>query len=178
MEMNIPLNAEVHCQDGICGDAKGVIVDPRSQQVTHFVVKNRRSPHNEKLVPGILVNETTVNTIELCLRTEELASMENYEETRFEHADTERIPPGELAIRRGIKVFATDGPTGNVDEFLIDSDDGRITHIIMRAGRLWNKKEVIIPGSFIARIDQYRVYLNLDKRRVRTLPATLLRRWF
>ena len=31
-----------------------------------------------------------------------------------------RIPPGELAVRRGARVRATDGRVGRVDEFLVD----------------------------------------------------------
>lgn len=209
MEMNIPLNAEVHCQDGICGDSVRVIIDPRTQQVTHFVVRKRKSPRLEKLVPGALVSGTTLDTIDLCLRSDELANMEDFKETRFDHVDVEtskmaavhngsegiaywpsvnskeqtvslekeRLPRGELAIRRGIEVFATDGPAGKVGEFLVDSEDGHITHMIMRTGHLWNQREITVPVAQIDRIDQNRVFLHLDKRHIKTLPATLLRQW-
>lgn len=209
MEMNIPLNAVVHCQDGVCGEANCIIIDPHTQQVTHYVVKEKRSPHVEKLVPEILVSGTTLNSIALNCRSDDLTELENFKETHFEHVDVEiskmsalhfgadgfaywprinceiqtvtlekeRLPKGELAIRRGIAVYATDGPAGKVDEFLVDSVDGRITHLIMHEGHLWNQKEVTIPISQIDRIDQFRVYLKLDKRRVRALPTTLLRRW-
>jgi sporulation protein YlmC with PRC-barrel domain len=210
MEINIPLNAEVHCQDGVCGEANCVIIDPHTQQVTHYVVKEKRSPHVEKLVPEMLVSETTLNSIALRCCADDLTELDNFKETRFESIDVEvskmsaihfgadsfaywprvkceiqtvalekeRLPKGELAIRRGIGVFATDGAAGKVDEFLVDSEDGRITHLIMHEGHLWNQKEVTIPISQIDRIDQYRVYLKLDKRRVKALPTTFLRRWF
>ena len=209
MEMNIPLNAQVHCQDGDCGEANCVIIDPHTQQVTHLVVKERHSPHVEKIVPENLISSTTLNSIELSCRSDQLADMENFKETRFEHIDveaskslvsqsgpdgfaywprvesenqtvvleTDRLPKGELAVRKGIDVFATDGPVGKVAEFLVDSEDGHISHLIMHEGHLWNTKEVTIPISHIDKIDQYRVYLNLDKRHIKALPATLVRQW-
>ena len=49
----------------------------------------------------------------------------------------EQIPAGELAVRRGAKVEATDGRVGQVDEFLIDPSNGQISHLILREGHLW-----------------------------------------
>ncbi len=48
----------------------------------------------------------------------------------------ERIPPGELAVRRGARVETTDGHAGRVDEFLVNPADGYITHLVLREGHL------------------------------------------
>ena len=37
--MEIPINADVYCSDGLGGRSSQVIVDPIHKQVTHFVVK-------------------------------------------------------------------------------------------------------------------------------------------
>ncbi len=37
--INIPLNVDVYCSDGMCGRSSQVIVDPVNKQVTHLVVK-------------------------------------------------------------------------------------------------------------------------------------------
>lgn len=88
----------------------------------------------------------------------------------------ERIPPGELAVRRGARVDATDGHIGRVDEFLVDPKSEHITHLILREGHLWGQKDVTIPVSQIARIEEDIVYLKLDKRYVEALPTIPIRR--
>jgi hypothetical protein len=38
-----------------------------------------------------------------------------------------QIPQGELSVRRGTRVEATDGYVGHVDEFVINPENGHIT---------------------------------------------------
>ena len=45
--MDIPLNAEVFCTDGPCGKSNSVIVNPITDQVTHFVTKENDFPHED-----------------------------------------------------------------------------------------------------------------------------------
>jgi sporulation protein YlmC with PRC-barrel domain len=92
--------------------------------------------------------------------------------------EDERIPPGEIAVRRGADVEATDGHVGRVDEFVVDPRDGHITHLVLREGHLWNKKELTLPLSAIERMDEYAVYLKLDKTKVKSLPAIPVRRFY
>ena len=66
--MDIPMNAEAYCADGLCGHSAYIIVNPISRQVTHLVVKERTAPHTERLVPVRWVMETPliiqrINTI-------------------------------------------------------------------------------------------------------------------
>ena len=65
---------------------------------------------------------------------------------------------------------------GWVDEFLVDPEDGYITHLILREGHLWGQKDVTIPVSEIERIEENTVYLKLNKRDVGKLPAIPIRR--
>jgi sporulation protein YlmC with PRC-barrel domain len=101
-----------------------------------------------------------------------IPGLEHY--ARVEH---ERVPPGELAVRRGAQVEAADGHVGQVDEFLVDPSDERITHLIMREGHLWGQKDVSIPLSAIDRIEEDTVHLKLSKDEIEALPAIPIRRW-
>jgi sporulation protein YlmC with PRC-barrel domain len=85
---------------------------------------------------------------------------------------------GEVVIRRGTLVEARDGQVGKVDEFLVDPKNDVITHLILREGHLWGKKDVTIPVSEIDKITDEVVYLKLDKDTIATLPSVpLKRRW-
>ena len=84
------------------------------------------------------------------------------------------IPSGELAVRRGARMEATDGHVGQVDEFWVSPMSERITHLVLRKGRLWGQKDVAIPVSEIDRVEEDA--LKLDKRRVKALPAIPVQR--
>lgn len=92
--------------------------------------------------------------------------------------EDERIPPGEMAVRRGADVEATDGHIGRVDEFIIEPTDGHITHIVVRKGHLWNQKESIIPLLAIAEMAEDFVRLKLDKKAVKSLPTIPVKRFY
>jgi len=100
------------------------------------------------------------------------------EKTVYEPVEDKQVPPGELAIRRGAHVEATDGRVGRVDEFVVDPKNSHITHMVMREGHLWGKKEVVIPVSAIDNTSEDTVFLKLDKSQVEALPAfPVHRRW-
>jgi sporulation protein YlmC with PRC-barrel domain len=89
-----------------------------------------------------------------------------------------QIPLGELAIRRGTRVEATDGYVGKVDEFVVNPKNSHITHVVMREGHLWGKKDVIIPISAMGETREDTVVLKLDKHQVESLPTfPVNRRW-
>jgi sporulation protein YlmC with PRC-barrel domain len=88
------------------------------------------------------------------------------------------IPPEELALRRGARVEATDGYIGKVDEFLVDIEKCHITHLVLREGHLWGKKEIIIPISAMKETKENTVFLNIPKEKIETLPMyPIHRRW-
>lgn len=100
---------------------------------------------------------------------------EHMEQVPVEHL---QIPPGELAVRRGTRVKATDGDVGRVDEFVVNAENGHITHLVMREGHLWGEKDVIIPVSAIDQTQEDAVLLKLDKRQIESLPTfPVRRRW-
>lgn len=84
-----------------------------------------------------------------------------------EMVEVEAIPESELAVRHGIPVEATDGTVGEVDGFVIEPETRRITHLVLREGHLFSKKDVEIPVSEIDRIGELAVYLNISKAAAR-----------
>jgi len=87
-----------------------------------------------------------------------------------------QIPPGELAVTRGTRVEATDGFVGKVDEFVVNPENGHITHLVMREGHLWGKKDVIIPLSALGDTREDTVFLKLNKQQIESLPTFPLKR--
>lgn len=83
----------------------------------------------------------------------------------------EQIPHNELAIHRGSLVEASDGQIGRVEEFVVDSTNHHITHLVLKRGHFWGQKEITIPVNEIDQIDEDIVYLKLDKQGVKSLPA-------
>jgi sporulation protein YlmC with PRC-barrel domain len=86
------------------------------------------------------------------------------------YMQVEQIPHDELAIHRGAHVEASDGHIGRVGEFIINSENNYITHLILLEGHLWGKRAVTIPISEIDQIGQDTVYLKMDKETVKSLP--------
>jgi sporulation protein YlmC with PRC-barrel domain len=194
--MDIPIDVEVRCCSRNCGHSTHVVLNPVTKEITHLVVKQRPFPHTKRLVPIHLMVESTPRMIRLRCDAPNLEAMEKFVETEFIRSEGlhstgepfvmwpytytteeyvprkhERIPIGELAIRRGARVEARDGKVGHVDEFVVDRHSEHITHLIMREGHLWEQRDVTIPVSCIEHIDDDAVYLNIDKESIAALPA-------
>jgi len=88
----------------------------------------------------------------------------------------EQIPHDELGIHRGAHVEATDGRIGRVDEFIVHPENNYISHLVLREGHLWGKKDVTIPVTDIKRIADDVVYLKLDKQTIKHMPSIPVRR--
>jgi hypothetical protein len=54
---------------------------------------------------------------------------------------------GEVEIRRGDHVHASDGDIGRVHGLVIDPRNHRVTHVLLQEGDLWGRKQVAIPIS-------------------------------
>jgi hypothetical protein len=85
----------------------------------------------------------------------------------------DRVPTGEVEIRRGQHVHATDGPIGRVQGLVIDPADHRVTHVLLDEGHLWGQKQVAIPIDSVTAVDEG-VRLGLTKDQVRDLPPVEL----
>ena len=84
-------------------------------------------------------------------------------------ATYDAVPLGEVAVRRGERVHATDGDIGQVEGLVIDPRNHHVTHVLLQEGHLWGRKEVAIPISAVTGV-QDGIRLNITKREVQDLP--------
>jgi sporulation protein YlmC with PRC-barrel domain len=161
---------------------------------------------DQRLVPFDQVVEASRDGIRLRCTKDELAEMEPFVETHYvvkqeepiptypvdgqmhmvarasvatsyyEEEEVERIPPGELAVRQGMKVDATDGHVGHVADLVVELESGHISHFALEKGHLWGRKEVTVPVSAVNFADAETVHLKLDKKAVGQLPTVPVRR--
>jgi sporulation protein YlmC with PRC-barrel domain len=82
---------------------------------------------------------------------------------------TDSVPLGEVEIRRGDSVQATDGDIGRVQGLVIDPGSRHVTHVLLQEGHLWGKKEVAIPIGAVASTRDG-IQLTITKRQVGDLP--------
>jgi sporulation protein YlmC with PRC-barrel domain len=80
------------------------------------------------------------------------------------------IPLGEVAVRRGERVHATDGTIGKVEGLVIDPRNHHVTHVLLQEGHLWGRKDVAIPISAVAAVDDDGIRLSVTKHDVQELP--------
>jgi uncharacterized protein YrrD len=205
VSVEIPLNAQVECTDGVCGHSVYVLINPVIDQVTHLIVKEDTSFNTEYIVPVDLIVETITDTIQLRCSKAELEKMDPFNKTRYigekvhgenfaysgmyrmgsysslpyntpartiyESVEYQQIPPGELAVCRGTRVEATDGYVGHVDEFVVNPENDHITHLVMREGHLWGRKDVIIPLSAMGDTRDDTLFLKLNKHQIESLSS-------
>ncbi len=80
------------------------------------------------------------------------------------------LPAGEIGIRRGETVHASDGEIGKVEGLVIDSTKGHVSHVLLQEGHLWGRKQVAIPISAVETIDGG-ISVALTKHEIEALPA-------
>ena len=199
---DLPLNGQVHCTDGDCGRVTNVILNPVSQVVTHIALVDDSLPDNAtRLVPADRIESSSAEEIRLnCTRSDvagmqpfvvsrliqqspagspyasSYASQYVFNDTSYENVEEQEIPEGALAVVSGMSVSASDGPIGKLDELVLDANTGRITHLQMREGHLWGKKDVVIPIAEFGYLDGDTIHLKLDKKTVKALPAIKVKR--
>jgi sporulation protein YlmC with PRC-barrel domain len=81
----------------------------------------------------------------------------------------DRIPLGEVEVRRGDPVEATDGHIGHIQGLVVDPGDHHVTHVLLQEGHLWGRKDVAIPIKAVSRVGDT-IRLNLSKHEVQDLP--------
>ena len=79
------------------------------------------------------------------------------------------IPPGEVEEHGGGHVHATDGDIGQLRGLRIDPATSRVTHVLVREGHLLARKDVAVPFSSVAGLDDG-IRLTITRQQVRDLP--------
>jgi len=198
------MGAQVDATDGRCGHLTRVIVDPVADALTHLVVEPRHHEERARLVPVDLVVSADDEVVRLKCTKEQFERLDSAEDVQvlqasatpggygpdaslrpyfsvgmpFGHrrhsAFEDRIPVGEVEIRRGDAVHATDGLIGAVEGVVIDPADHHVTHVILQEGHVWGRKKVAIPIGAANRVgDEIRVDLTKDE--IEALPPVSLR---
>jgi hypothetical protein len=191
------IGTKVVCSDGVCGELTRVVIDPVARILTHLVVDPRFRRGTGHLVPLELVEAATPEIALRCTLAQ-FRDLEVAEETQYlpgatgewtygqdeilsapyfglgrgiRHATTyDRVPVGEVEVRRGEPVHATDGEIGHVRGLVIDRSDHHVTHFLLDEGHLWGHKRVAIPIGRVKDVEEG-VRLTLTKDEVRDLPA-------
>ena len=84
-------------------------------------------------------------------------------------ATYDRLPKGEVEIRRASAVITSDGHrAGHVDGFVVDRDQ-QITHVVLQHGHLWGRREVAIPIAAVDRVESDTIVLALSADEVGAL---------
>lgn len=194
------IGADASCTDGPCGHVIRVVVDPVNEVVTHLVVEPTHREGLGRLVPLDLVDvDAASGNVTLRCSIEEFGKLEAAEETLFLPGGgiyagyaasqvfalpyyglgvgnitppivTDALPTGEVAVRRGQQVHATDGGIGRVQGLVIDRATHHVTHVLLQEGHLWGRKDVAIPIGAVQGIEDG-IQLTLTKQEVQDLPA-------
>jgi hypothetical protein len=89
----------------------------------------------------------------------------------------DRVPKGDVEIRRSSAVTSADGNhLGHVDGFVVDAEH-HISHVVLERGHLWGRREVTIPIGAVEKVETDEVFLRLSKDEVGKLPSHRMRRW-
>jgi sporulation protein YlmC with PRC-barrel domain len=82
---------------------------------------------------------------------------------------SDTVPLGEVDVRRGDPVQATDGDIGRVQGLVIEPRSRHVTHVLLQEGHLWGRKEVAVPISAVASTSAG-IQLTISKQQVQDLP--------
>jgi hypothetical protein len=190
------IGAEVASADGPLGTLRWVVVDPVACRLTHVVVEPARRFGPPRLVPVDLA-DAGADGIRLRCGEEEFGRLETAEDAHFlpgtagsvawpyfglgaadlgaaavpQPVVYDRVPLGEVHVRRGDRVAATDGMVGSVRGLVVDPADRHVTHVLLQAGHLWGAKQVAIPVTSVGeRDDGGALRVSLSKQQIRDLP--------
>jgi len=181
------LGARASCPDGFCGVVRGTIVDPAARTVTHLVIEPEDGSV-ARLVPLDLV-EGTADDVRLRCTLDEFGRLDPGEKVlgdtwsgagdyssgglgqgpRRPLVVDKAVPLGETEVERHQSVHAADGQIGQVEGFVVNPADDKVTHILLEEGHLWGRRQVAIPVSAVASVDAG-IRLNITKKQVEDLP--------
>jgi hypothetical protein len=200
--VEILLDADVYCDDGLGGRSTYIISDPNRKRVTHLVVTEISSQHSMRLVPVNRMVSVRPVPIRLLCRRYELAQMRPFITSELIETATPRYvssgtmsvvtnrihehkwvqvklratPPGELPLSGGVRVMATDGFVGTVAGFIVDDRTGLINKLVLHRELHWGGRDVLISVSHLKKIKEDKICLSMNAQNIAVLPAVPAKR--
>lgn len=194
-ETPFEIGVKARCTDGVCGWLKQVVIDPVKDVVTHVIVEPEHREGLGRLVPIDLVKATddgveinaTVSAFESLPRAEETHFLPGIEgEFPYDPEEVllwpyfggnttvpvtvDTVPVGEVAVRRGQQVNASDGKVGEVEGLIVDADNHHVTHLLLKEGHIFDRKEVAVPISAVKAVREDVAEVALSKKEIEDLP--------
>jgi hypothetical protein len=192
------IGADVSCTDGVCGKVSRLVIHQRARTVTHLVVNDRQ--FQGRLVPLNLVDvDATTGQIRLRCTISEFGKLDPASVTvplQDNDADPDNsydqllsrsvasrlladppsvtydtLPSGEVGVRGGEHVHATDGDIGQIQGLVIDSGSHQITHVLLQEGHVLGRKVVAIPIGTVAGVNENGIQLSITRQQVKDLPS-------
>jgi hypothetical protein len=186
------IGAHVDATDGRCGHLIRLIVDPTTESLTHLAVQPGHHAERARLVPVDRVAGVKDEVIQLTCTKQQFEHLDAAEDIELlssaELISTQQgigpglplghhskprfsdvVPTGEVAVRRGDPVHAKDGLIGDVEGVVIDPVSHQVTHVILKEGHFWGRKEVAIPIGAANRVDNG-IRVDLTKDEIERLP--------
>lgn len=193
----INIEADVITNDGHhVGEVDRVVMDPRSLNVTHIVIRRGLLLTRDIVVPTSAVAQASKKAVYLNIPLGELEKMPDFIEKEFVSPpqaapigpyvptdvlwptgyayapaiirERRNVPENEVDVTEGTDVFCVDGKIGVVDEVLFDTSTGHLTNFIVRQGTLLTR-DVSIPVSWVKCADANKVELNCAKDEIERL---------
>lgn len=149
--MEIFMHGEVNAKDGSLGRLTGVLIKPKTKEVTHLVFgKNERSK-DQHMSPVRNIAQSSSKSIRLSVRKEDVELKTH-------------TPDDQIMMKSDIRVKGTDGYVGHLHKLLISPNTGLISTLVVDTGGLFKKHEYV-PVS-IEKVDDIEfdmIHLSMSK---------------
>jgi sporulation protein YlmC with PRC-barrel domain len=192
------MGVEARCTDGVCGHVAQVVLDPVGTTLTHLIIEPVHREARGRLVPvdwvtpgadhvdlrctiaefdGLPVAEAVQflegveGAGESGYATDDALYWPYYEGEARVPLTVATVPMGEVAVQRGEQLHATDGWIGEVEGLVVDGTTRHVSHVLLKEGHLFGRKEVAVPIEAVASVTEEGIRLSMTKHEVSHLPA-------
>lgn len=189
--MKYPIGTQVYIDSTPIGKITHLIVDPRSREVTHIVIK-RPNVTNLKIIPLTAIEINTKRAIVLYQDTT-WDNLANYQSEYYEPADEDsyvlmpldglhplyyyphieqnlptnneqslNIMLSKDTVHKGIRVFDKNKQQFAEVVSYGENTDGQLTHVIINI-KNDDKREIHVPLSWISHLKEEKMYLKINQ---------------
>ena len=190
--MEIKLGVRVYSSDNRpAGDASRVVIDPRSNELTHFVIQKGVLFSDDRLASigsiymsddkRIIVEQASPDLMTLPQFADEQRVLAESSAPggavmngaysgapvaaggpRYIIQTTLNIPEGTVALKKDAKVIAGDGHSvGHVERVITAAGEHRVTHLVIAKGLLVRAHK-LVPMEFVANLTEEEVDLTVN----------------